>query len=225
MAEAGVLLDTFHWPSQQLTRIRAQRVILAVPQFVVQRLMPTLDGRHPGWYEHFSYAPWLVANLTLKHPLPENSGAPLSWDNVLYDSPALGYVYANHMSLLQKPSPTVLTYYWPLCEQPPEEARKWAYAMDHATWVAFIINDLRQAHPSIEDSLAWVDVKVWGHGMVRPTPGFMTSAARREAAQSIEDRVFFAHSDLSGISIFEEAFYQGNRAATALVGSLGRRNG
>src|SRR5450755_3791708 len=40
------------------------------------------------------HAPWLVANLQLDAALDDRPGAPLSWDNVLYDSTGLGYVDA-----------------------------------------------------------------------------------------------------------------------------------
>jgi hypothetical protein len=36
---------------------------------------------------------------------------------------------------------------------------------------------------------------------------------RQMLLQPFQERIFLAHTDLSGISIFEEAFYQGIRAA------------
>jgi hypothetical protein len=48
--------------------------------------------------------------------------------------------------------------------------------------------------------------------MIRPTTGFIWGKARR-AAQRPEPPLFFAHSDLSGLSIFEEAHYRGTLAA------------
>jgi hypothetical protein len=47
----------------------------------------------------------------------------------------------------------------------------------------------------------------FGHAMARPTPGFL------KARQSDGDRFYFANSDQSGYSIFEEAQYRGVRAA------------
>jgi hypothetical protein len=48
----------------------------------------------------------------------------------------------------------------------------------------------------------------------------LTSQARTELAKSIGGKVYFAHSDLSGISIFEEAFYQGLDAVDQLIADL-----
>jgi hypothetical protein len=53
-----------------------------------------------------------------------------------------------------------------------------------------------------------------------PVPGFINGQARRDAARPIGDRIFFAHTDLSGISIFEEAFYSGIDAAKNIIATL-----
>jgi hypothetical protein len=55
--------------------------------------------------------------------------------------------------------------------------------------------------------------------MVRPKPGFVWGEARLKAAESIGP-VHFAHSDLSGFSIFEEAQYRGVVAAETVLRTL-----
>ena len=52
-----------------------------------------------------------------------------------------------------------------------------------------------------------------GHAMVRPTVGFLGSEERKTLANHSAGNIWFANSDLSGISIFEEAQYRGVRAA------------
>jgi len=47
--------------------------------------------------------------------------------------------------------------------------------------------------------------------MIRPTPGFIWGEARRSAVVN-QPPVYFAHSDLSGVSIFEEAYCRGFEA-------------
>jgi hypothetical protein len=55
--------------------------------------------------------------------------------------------------------------------------------------------------------------------MISPVPGFIL-VKPKEASASIDNRIFFAHSDLAGISIFEEAFHQGiNTVNTILDGA------
>jgi hypothetical protein len=86
---------------------RAAQAILAVPQYVATRLLPGYPAVAAD------YAPWLVANLHVAE-LPGGEGAGPCWDNVLYDSPGVGYVIATHQRLAQSVGASVLTYYWPL---------------------------------------------------------------------------------------------------------------
>jgi hypothetical protein len=59
----------------------------------------------------------------------------------------------------------------------------------------------------------------WGHAMIRPRAGFMWGTARREGAKPFRS-IHFAHSELSGVALFEEAFDQGLRAAKEVLNSI-----
>jgi hypothetical protein len=59
-----------------------------------------------------------------------------------------------------------------------------------------------------------------GHAMIRPVPGSIFSAERLSVAKR-PGRLSFAHSDLSGISIFEQAQYHGVSAAQEILRSIG----
>jgi hypothetical protein len=59
--------------------------------------------------------------------------------------------------------------------------------------------------------------------MIRPLPGVIASAGRAALARGW-GRVQFAHADVSGLSLFEEANYQGVRAAEATLRQLGVRH-
>jgi hypothetical protein len=52
--------------------------------------------------------------------------------------------------------------------------------------------------------------------MIRPRPGFVWGGAR-EKAQRPYRGIHFAHTDLSGIALFEEALDHGVRAAGAVL--------
>ena len=56
--------------------------------------------------------------------------------------------------------------------------------------------------------------------MIRPTTGFIFGEARARAL-AVEPPLFHAHSDLSGLSLFEEAHYRGVLAAEAAMRHLG----
>ena len=162
------------------------------------------------------YTPWMVANITV-NTLEERSGAPLSWDNVLHDSQSLGYVEATHQFLQQKLPKRNLTYYLPLTQRSPIEERKAAQQRTHREWVDIVINDLRKVHPNIEEAVENIDVLLWGHAMAQPLPKLVHGNVRTELSASINDRIHFAHTDLAGNSIFEEAFYQGLDASKKVI--------
>jgi hypothetical protein len=52
--------------------------------------------------------------------------------------------------------------------------------------------------------------------MVQPRVGFVWGKARWQARQP-QGNIYFAHSDLSGFSIFEEAQYRGVLAAERIL--------
>jgi hypothetical protein len=82
-----------------------------------------------------------------------------------------------------------------------------------------MLTDLSRPHPDISDLVRQVDIFRWGHAMVRPRPGFVWGEARRRVAKAY-GQIHFAHSDLSGFSIFEEAQYRGVAAAEQVLTAL-----
>ncbi|MFN8394592.1 MAG: NAD(P)-binding protein [Bacteroidia bacterium] len=195
--------------------LQAKAAVFAGPQFVAAHIV---EG-HPGMHPAFTYAPWIVANVRLRfkdNPLLHD----VHWDNVPYGRKSLGYVHAGHQSLaMQQPEETVLTWYMPLSDGDPKAARKQALDQRYAHWQAMVMEDLEYMHPGLVQHVRNIDVWTWGHGMIRPLPGLITGEALRAARQPI-GRIHFAHSDLSGMSIFEEAFHQGCRAAAEVAVEL-----
>ena len=198
------------------TEYTAEAVIFAAPTFIAPYVLedaPAAAG--------FEYSPWLTANLTLDR-LPRERGLEMAWDNVIYDSPALGYVVATHQSLRSRIDRTVWTYYWSLAESTPAASRRLLLEKDWSYWKAAILSDLGRAHPDIGECVSRIDIMRMGHAMVRPAVGFMSSERRKRLADYRVGNVWFANSDLSGISIFEEAQYRGVRAAEAALRVVGR---
>ena len=183
--------------------IHAKHVILAVPSFVASRLV----GRT---LPHGDYGAWAVANVHLRSRPREMRGAPPAWDNVFRDSPSLGFVSATHQRGRER-GPTVWPWYDPFPGDGPT-ARKQLAGANAADWVEVVMLDLERAYPDVRELVDRVEVAFWGHGMIRPRVGTMWSEARTRLAQPI-GRVHFAHTDLSGIALFEEAFDHGLRAA------------
>ncbi|MCX6318653.1 MAG: FAD-dependent oxidoreductase [Bacteroidetes bacterium] len=212
----GVRVDVADLKTGNYYAVDARECILAVPQLVAARLLKQ-EERKALVKQHFHYAPWMVANITTKGPLKEREGAAVSWDNVIFDGPSLGYVEATHQLLQQQATRKNLTYYYPLTGGSPADERKKAQQRSADEWTNLIINDLERIHPSFRESIAEVNIMLWGHAMAQPLPGFITGSVRQEMARSLEGKIHFAHSDLAGVSIFEEAFYQGLNAAKRVL--------
>lgn len=198
--------------------ISAQKLLLCTPQNVNKYLLGEGYGR-TDIYSAAEYAPWVVANITVNFLPGKTKGMGLCWDNVIYGKQSVGYVNANHQNL-NTPGAVVLTWYLPVVGDSPKAARKSIRNKLWQEWVDYIIADLSYAHPGIDQHISNIDVRVWGHGMVQPTVGYIWGNARRRAMQPIDNKVFFAHTDLSGMSIFEEGFYQGIRAAKQIIAAL-----
>lgn len=218
LKENGVVINYYDVQTHQVHCIIAQHCILATPQFVSARLLQD-SLRQNDVRNNFKYAPWLVANLTVR-ALEERSGMAPCWDNVIYGSPALGYVDATHQQTQQHKSKRVLTYYWPLTHLAVDEARKEALSLKHEDWVPRILKDSQKVHPNIIQATENIDIMIWGHAMAQPLKGTLENKSRKALAKSIENRIHFAHTDLAGISIFEEAFYQGLNAAKKVLSNI-----
>ncbi len=158
------------------------------------------------------YSPWLVAAIFLKEPL---AAGQTTWDNVLYDSPSLGYVVADH----QQGGGRVLMYYWPFVDQ-LARARRALLAQDHSFWTAQILADLSRVHPELEDLVERVDLYRWGHGMMRPSPKALWGPTAAWRQQPME-RIFFASCDATGLPLCEEAMFSGILAAEQAMDCLG----
>ncbi len=192
--------------------IIADQAVCCTPQFVSQHIVR--GPKRP--VDAITYAPWLVANVELGKR-PGGPGRPLSWDNVAFGRDSLGYVVADHQGLKRPSGPVVVSWYAALAHADPVQVRKEALETEWPTWRDRVIEDLEWMHPGISKEIKRLDVYVWGHGMVTPRLGYLSGATRPLFRQP-QGRIHYAHTDLSGISIFEEAFAQGVRAAREVLG-------
>ena len=218
--EASVDVTVLQTSPERVVRYVAEHVIFALPKFMARRILrPFRDGAPPH-LSAFQYGAWMVANIHLRRR-PGSRGVPAAWDNVLYDSPSLGYVVATHQRGLDH-GPTIWTYYHPMTDADAQRGREKLLALDHAAFCDLVVADLERAHIGFRDAIERIDVFRWAHAMVRPYPGFMFGGDRTRAAEPY-GRVHFAHSDLSGLALFEEAQYRGIRAAEEVLRARGRQ--
>ena len=219
----GVETDVWLAAEDRAVRIRAERVIWSSPLFLLPHIAQGLPPAISGTARAGSYAPWLVANLTLDELPADGAGAPLAWDNVLYGGAGLGYVVATHQRLQRNSGPSVLTYYRALADAEPAVARAKLLETPRESWASGILAELSRAHADLPRLTRRLDVFRHGHAMIRPLPGVITAPGRAALARGW-GRVQFAHADVSGLSLFEEANYQGVRAAEATLRQLGVRH-
>jgi hypothetical protein len=215
---APVTLRVLDAARGEVVAVEAAHAVLALPKFAAARVFAPWRAAPPAFLADMSWAPWLVANLTLR-ARPGERGSPLAWDNVLYDSRSLGYVVATHQSGRDH-GPTVFTYYLPLTDEAPAAARA---KLLEASWddlASAVLADLTRAHRDLPGLVTNLDVVRWGHAMARPTPGFLSSPARSLAPRG---GVFFAHADSAGLPLFEEAQDAGVRAAEGILAARGAR--
>lgn len=210
----GVEVDYVDVPTETTRRISARAVVLAVPGFIARRLIPSA----PPQLERTTSS-WLVANLHLRHrAIPTQA-----WDSVLYGARGLGYVDADHQRLRDEER-TVWTYFRAHGGADTTGIRRGLLQQQWAAHASSVIADLAQAHPDLPGEIDRIDVMVWGHAMPRPVPGFLGRSPWSHPSM-LTPRIAWAHVDLTGFALFEEANAHGLRAAEAICDALGVKRG
>ena len=92
-------------------------------------------------------------------------------------------------------------------------------ASQHAENVA--TGELERPLPKVRRQISRMDIRRWGHAMVRPAPGLMWGGTR-EALRKPLGKIHFAGNDAGILPLYEEAIYQGVAAAEAVLTRLGR---
>lgn len=213
---SGVTVD--YLKGDERVRLRAETAVYCLPTFTRPYILKGEKAR-----PSFQYAPWVTANLSLSRTPQDSQGAGfVAWDNVLYGARSLGYVVATHQEMAFDPlRPTVWTWYRPFPDGSPVEHRKALLEARWEDWAEQVLAELEPAHPDIRQVCQRLDVTVLGHGMIRPSVGFLWGP-EIEQARAPRGRLFFGHGDLSGMSLFEEAQYRGVLAAEGALAALGQ---
>ncbi len=188
--------------------VEAQKIIYAAPKFTLPYVYPQLSSAKKESAKALTYSPWLTVNLLVNHIADETP----AWDSVFFGSASLGYVVAEHQRMGKTPHTRSLTFYHAFDADDTLASRKHLLSLKAEDALRMALDELRPAHPHIDEQVEDAGVFRWAHGMVRPVPGFLTHGAR-EVLATVDTNFFGAHSDLSGISNFEEAQFQGISAA------------
>jgi len=216
----GATLEVWLAEENRCVRYRTDALIFAAPAMVLPHVWQNIPDELAKAARTVEYAPWLTATLSLDGPPKQRGGAPPAWDNVLQDSPALGYVEATHQHLRYAPGPTVLSFYHAFSAEAPASARMRLRETPREAWAEWILGDLERALPDLRQRTTQLDIFRWPHAMAKPLVGSVFGEARHRLAQS-QAPLWLAHCDQSGFSLFEEANHRGVAAAAAVLAHLG----
>ena len=207
--------DVICFDGNELRGFHCDSVIYAAPVFTAPFVIRGFREDAPFAANEFQHNAWFVANVFLNdRPKPRFAkDFPLAWDNVFYDSPSLGYVTATHQKEIDY-GPTILTYYYPMCAE--ENGCTNLFNYDWRDLADVCLADMARAHSDIYDLVSRIDIMRWGHAMISPRPNFLWGGVRERAMLPFRN-IHFAHTDLSGVALFEEAFYHGLRAAGEIL--------
>lgn len=206
-------IAAFNWLNKQFLRYEAQEIVLAVPRHLRPWLLSEMQ---PVDWLMPTHQPWWVATVELE-PFPDFNGAQRSWDNVVFNHPTLGYICNMNQQLKRPGGNTLFTFYKPLDKSEATETRHTYLRKSDEDLKKEIVADIESIYPGIESYIRYMEVRVWGHGMVSPGIGYVTSKERQAQQQAIDGRIHFAHTDDIGFSLFEEAFDIGYRVAKNII--------
>ncbi|MBV6494244.1 MAG: hypothetical protein LDLANPLL_02275 [Turneriella sp.] len=192
--------------------IRAKNIVFSAPKFILPYVYPELKKDKKEALHSFAYSPWMTANILVNHFAEEEP----AWDNVTFASKSLGYVVAEHQKIGKLPHARTLTFFHAFDEDDTLHSRRKLLSMREGEAIEFILRELEVPHPNIRENIEEVGVYRWAHAMVRPVPGFISGEGVR-LLDKIDTNFFAAHSDLSGMSNFEEAQYRGVIAAKKVL--------
>lgn len=199
--------------------VRARRAIVALPLYVAHHVVTDLAAwGFSAQRDLPSYAPWLVSNFLMNAFPEEKGGAALAWDNVAVGETGLGYVISTHQEIRQsRPEQAVFSAYNALSDMDPLAARRWLDTARPDELLEKAAADLRLAYGwKLAPCVARVEITVRAHAMAVPAPGFLSNPGRL-ALRAADGPILFAHGDLSGLSVFEEAAWWGYRAAQKIA--------
>ncbi|WP_416192702.1 NAD(P)-binding protein [Neisseria sp. CCUG12390] len=211
----GVEVWLYDHSSRETYAVTAQKVICAMPLMVAARIV-----ENPQQYglQTPVYAPWLVANFVLNRFPEEQGESELAWDNVVCGSRSLGYVVSTHQQIrVAKPERTIFTAYTALNHDTPENVRRWLLEAGGDELLETAAQDLLAVYgKSFWRHVEHIDIAVRGHAMSVPKVGYLDDK-NLLSLRAHESKLLFAHSDLSGYSVFEEASYWGIETAKKVL--------
>jgi protoporphyrinogen oxidase len=203
------------------TTLQARWLIYAAPKPAVYHVIPELERAGRTEFHKCQYAAWLVANVHLRRP-PRIPGRAPAWETLACQSWGVGYINARHLERHpdRANQPTVLTFYAPLGYDLDTERYEllkegWEF------WARLVLQALEEMHPDLSELITRIDLYKWGHAMPVMRPGYLWGPDRERMKRPC-GRIHFAHSDVGGTPVFEQAAYRGIETAERVLDALGK---
>jgi len=205
MLEDKIQIKVLDFINKTDIEITCNTCIVAAPPFIAKKILHK-DLPYPfDSVSALKHAPWMVATVTLTE-IPNGRGMDICWDNVAFETRSLGYIYNQHQSLSHVTGNKVISIYMPLDDLDDRTARKEIENRSLDEWKKIVIDELKIMHPHIEENICEIEICIWGHGMILPSPGLLKNGILKTLAEPIANKIYFAHTDLSAYSVFEEGF-------------------
>lgn len=190
-----------------------KQLIVAIPHFVVQHISSSIQEFNDRKKHILHYSTWLVTTIELHSNVKEKfNGKGLSWDNVVYGSTSLGFVFSNHQELKSHKNTINLTHY--ICTEIP---RKKLLLMNKEQLWQLVLQEFKLLYDDFESNVISYDIHIWGHGMIQPLVNTVFSKNAEQWQKNILNCIQFVHSDTSSLSVFEQAFYNGVNASKSII--------
>lgn len=216
----GVEVDCLELPTGRCRRLRARSAVYAGKLHAAPHVIAGMSSDQRQAMAGARYSAWLVAAIHVS-ALPDRPEVDVCWDNIVGDSPSVGYVAARHQAQAgqQERGADVLVYYLPFVQN-LVSARMALRDRDQAYWANRVMGDLLRVHPDLDQVVERIDVWRWGHAMTQPRPGSIWGRGAKLRQMPLGP-VAFASCDATGLPLFEEACFAGIRAAEHCLDAMG----
>lgn len=193
------------WHDGRVEGLRARRVIMAVPKYILTRLLPDLPADQRAAMEGIRYNPYCVVNVRSRRPVHRLGYDTWFPGKRFTDCIAADWVTAHDAGAERASGPagtaprpadppgTLLTCYVPL----PEEQRESLLSDDACRGLAAdVVADLCASWPGEPPEPAEVHLYRRGHAIHASAPGL---ARRQVLARRPFGRIAFAHGDVGSV--------------------------
>ncbi len=212
--EDGVRV-TYLGVDDKLHTVLADTAVVATPKFVAKKLIDDLPAEQLEAIAQIKYRAYIVGHVMVDQPREADfhdlyciAGKPP--DGTLKEEldkrPFTDCVLAT-FATNGHPERTVLNLYRGL---PYDESRADLYQPEayarHRGLLEGVVPKLVKALGLNPDKVRDIRMSGWGHPMVIPTPGLISSGVPQRASTPHKDRIFFAQQDNHAMSAFEVAF-------------------